>query len=146
MLARHSTFNNHYKLHPMNTLIKETDSFSIEYDVETNSILHTVKSFLVTDEWKDLLTTGHHFFAENKLSKWISDNRDLPVLHNNIDAWFYNDWLPGMIETGWKQWAMVEPTIHPGKLSQKSYLENIANLGIEVRSFEGLEEAREWIK
>ena len=134
------------QLHIVNTLIKETETFTIEYDVETNSILHTINRFLITDEWKDLLMTGHQYLAEHNLIKWISDNRNLPIVHNNLDDWLYSSWLPQMIDTGWKQWALVEPEITEGKLNQQAYQESFSKMGIEVKSFECLDEAKEWIR
>ena len=130
----------------MNILIKETDTYKLEHDVETNSILHTIKRFLVTEEWRDLLSTGQNYFVEKNLSKWISDNRDLPIVHNNIDDWLFNEWLPGMINLGWKKWALIEPEISAGKKNQEKYQESFAQVGIEVQSFKELDQARAWIK
>ena len=130
----------------MSFLIKETDTYKLEHDLETDSILHTSKRFLVTEEWIDLLCTGRQYFCENDLSKWISDNRNLPLLHSNIDNWLYSDWLPSMVETGWKQWALVPPHMPVGKVSQKAYQKNFAKLGVEVKSFRYLQEAKEWMR
>ncbi len=130
----------------MSILIKETETYTLEHDLDTDSILHTIKRFLVTDEWRDLLCTGREYFFDNDLSKWISDNRNLPILHNNIDEWLYSDWLPSMIDTGWRQWALVEPYIPAAKMNQKTYRENFAKMGVEVKSFRHLQEAKEWIK
>ncbi len=130
----------------MNILVKETDTYKIEHDLETNSILHTVKRFLVTDEWKDLLNTGHQYFIVNDLSKWISNNRDLPIIHGNLDNWLFNQWVPNMVNKGWKKWALVEPVIKQGKQNQAKYQERFASAGVQVQSFQELDHARAWMK
>lgn len=130
----------------MNILIKETDTFKIEHDLDSDSILHTVKRFLITEEWMDLLLTGQQYFVDNDLSKWISNNRDLPIIHHNIDDWLFHEWLPDMVQEGWEKWALVEPQISEGRKNQQKYQESFQKVGIEVRAFDQLDLAREWIK
>ena len=130
----------------MNTLIKETESFRLEHDLETNSVHHTVYRFLITDDWKDLLSSGLTYLRQNDLSAWLSDNRELPVIHQNVDEWVYSYWLPEMVESGWKKWAFVEPHIKTGKEANDKFKERFIEAGIVAKGFLCIDEAKDWLK
>ncbi len=108
--------------------------------------MHKVHRFLVTDEWKELLSQGQEYFEENNLSRWISDNRELPTIHSNIDKWLTEEWIPKMVALGWKKWAVIEPEISEGKRNHKKYKQFFEEVGVEIQSFTELDSARQWIR
>jgi hypothetical protein len=82
---------------------------------------------------------------QNSLRKLLGDDTNLPMIHAEDQAWVIEDWLPRATDAGLRAVAHKSPFAHFGKVS----VDNVASrirAKILLRTFERVEEAREWLR
>jgi hypothetical protein len=81
----------------------------------------------------------------HRLTKILGDDTSLPMIHAEDQAWVIRDWLPRAMTAGLRAVAHKSPVAHFGKVSVDNVGTGIA-AKISLRTFESLDEAREWLK
>jgi hypothetical protein len=127
-------------------VIKETESYLLEYLPDIRSIRHILNRSMTIRDWQDLLAFGTDYLKENHITKWISDNRKNDRDSSDTTDWINNVWLPSAIQAGWKTWAVIEPAKFTSKLNQRIYKASFRKMGINVGVFSSPDEAEEWIR
>lgn len=89
------------------------------------------------------LTSGLEAIRKNKAVKWLSDDRAFEKPYPAEDAkWLNKHWLPGMLSSGWKYWAVVESE----KFPMGNALSFYENQGLTIRIFHKVEDAEGWLR
>lgn len=81
----------------------------------------------------------HHAIA------YFADNRKVKVVVEEDQKWIMETWLPLAIEAGPKRIAVVTAPSGLRKLTVEDVVGRVDHLGLVSRSFESVEEARNWI-
>ena len=84
--------------------------------------------------------------TENNASKWLSDDRALPVLRREDMDWAHNEWFPRMVEAGWKFWAIVQPEKVIGQMNIERVVREYLAAGITAKYFSDPDDAMKWLE
>ena len=118
------------------------------------SIILDEGSRCVTVVWKQYATkTQLRYIHENLLTlicehgvcKILGDDTALPTVPSEDRFWVTDDWLPRAVQCGLRFVASKRPHSYFGKLSV-CQIQSAAPADLEWRSFERLDEAREWLE
>lgn len=124
----------------------ETDYATLWYYPEDQIVHHQIHRYIHGDHLRDVLNKGLDIFAENKVQKWLSDDRNNSALPQADIDWAMENWVSVMKENGWKYWAIVLPDKAVGKVSMERLIESYRAEGIEVDIFESPDEAYQWLQ
>lgn len=123
--------------------ILETGNGKIEWLEDYKSIFKSFTGFIFGEELRKIFDAGYEKFHDTDAQTWISDNRLLQVYKQEDVDWINEDWLPRMLKSGWKYWAIIEPEKTIGKMSMKKFA-YYEEKGIEVKVFSDEKEALRW--
>ncbi len=126
------------------TLI-ETDYATLLYYPEEGIIHHELRKFTYGDALHELLEVGLTNFQQLGLTKWLSDDRKNSAVPQADVDWAMQYWMPPMIQSGWKYWAVVLPDKAAGKASMNRVIEQFSQLGISIEVFDDADEAYNWL-
>lgn len=82
---------------------------------------------------------------EHQVFKILGDDTALVGIPSEDRFWIIDDWFPRAVECGLRFAASRRPDAHFGKLAVNQ-IQSSAPAGLNCRSFELLEEAREWLE
>jgi hypothetical protein len=108
----------------------------------------------VTVEWKRYSTSTQlrfvhehilHVLKSHRIKAVLGDDTALPTIHSEDQRWIVEDWLPRAQAAGLRAAASKQPRAYFGKLAV-SAVQAIAPAGVELRSFEKIEDARGWLQ
>ena len=132
------------------------DSFRLLKNFRENPICSVTvdeQARCITVVWKQYATQNQlRFVHENLLAlirehgayKILGDDTALPTIPSEDRSWIAENWMPRAIGLGLRFAACKRPESYFGRLSISS-LHSAAPDGLQCRSFEKLEEAREWL-
>jgi hypothetical protein len=118
------------------------------------SIVLDETSRCITVVWKQYATkTQYRYIHENLLTlicehrvcKILGDDTALPTVPSEDRSWVIDEWFPRAVECGLRFVANKRPDSYFGKLSV-GQIQSAAPAGPKCRSFEMLDEAREWLE
>ena len=133
------------------------DSLQLLKNLKDNpicSIILDEASRCITVVWKQYATnTQFRYIHENllmlicthRVCKILGDETALPTIPSEDRAWIIDKWFPRAVECGLRFAASKKPDTYFGKLSV-GQIQSAAPADIECRSFERLDEAREWLE
>ena len=113
---------------------------------EEKIIHHQFHKFPFGNDFRNVMIKDTEFFEEYGCDKWLSDDRDIGVLHPDDKKWGEENWLPRVMKAGWKYWALILPTRITGQMSLYNLVDEFSKLGVVVKVFEDPNEALEWLK
>lgn len=108
----------------------------------------------VTVVWKRYATSTQlrfihenilHLLKSRRLTGVLGDYTALPTIHAEDQRWIIEDWFPRAQATGLKAAASKWPVAYFGKRAVDA-MQIAAPAGVELRSFEKLGDAREWLQ
>jgi hypothetical protein len=127
-------------------VILDNSSVTIWYHPETKIVHHEMHKFTFGDTFKTVLAVGLEELKKNHAAKWLSDDRKNPVTTQENQDWVRTQWLPGVKESDWKYWAIVQPEKDLAKAGMEKFAQKCDNLGITVRLFNNPEDALAWLE
>ena len=126
-------------------ILHESKNAKVEWIESDRIILKAFKSFIQGDELKSAFNAGYEKLKNEKGTKWLSDNRGIPVYKAEDVKWINEDWFPRILKAGWKYWALVEPETAVGAMVMKQFTFYIEK-GITLQVFHSIEKAQAWLK
>jgi hypothetical protein len=124
----------------------DNDYATMWYYPETKIVAHKVKKFIYGEAFQKFLLTGTDLIQKNHARKWLSDDRDSPVLRQEDMDWGQVNWFPQTVKAGWKWWAIVKPEKAIGQMNMESLVGIYGNLGITAKFFTDFDEAMKWLE
>ena len=109
-------------------------------------IRHKFHKFLFGEDFRNVMTKGADAFEEHGCYKWLSDDRNLGVLHPDDRAWGDANWFPRVLKAGWKYWALVLPESTVGQMDLTQIVREFSKQGVVVKLFGDPEEAMGWLE
>lgn len=85
-----------------------------------------------------------HLLQTHRIKAVLGDDTDLPTIHAEDQRWIIENWLPRARSAGLKAAASKRPRTHLGKLAVDA-VQSFAPPGVQLRSFEKVEDARDWL-
>jgi hypothetical protein len=108
----------------------------------------------ITVTWKQYATsTQLRFIHENllqmltrhRVSRILGDDTALPTIHAEDRVWITENWMPRARAAGLVAAASKRPDAYFGQLAVEN-VQSVAPTGVTLRSFDKLEDAREWLR
>lgn len=136
---------------------ESNDGLSLTKDLRDNPICavevdQTVPC--VTVVWKRYSTSTQLRFVHeyilrvlksHRMKAVLGDDTALPTIHAEDQRWLIEDWLPRAHAAGLEAAASKRPHAYFGKLAI-SAVHTAAPAGVKLRSFETIEDARDWLR
>jgi hypothetical protein len=109
-------------------------------------IHHQFHKFTYGEDFRDVMNKNTDVYEAHGCNKWLSDDRNVGVLHPDDKAWGDANWLPRVMAAGWKYWALVLPVSVTGQMSLKQLVDEFSEIGIIVKVFDDPDEAMTWLE
>lgn len=147
------------RLHGLREKLRQDsrDSFQLLENFWDNpicSVIHDEGNRCISVVWKQYASQVQlryihenllRLICEHRVYKILGDDTALPAIPSEDRFWIIDEWFPRAVECGLRFAASKRPDSYFGKLSV-SHIQSAAPAGIECRSFEQLQEAREWLQ
>ena len=131
----------------MSTLtLFEHEQITVWYHLEKRIIHHQMHQYTYGQAFRDALMAGCEAMKKYRANKWLSDDRNNPVLAQEDRKWATDVWQPQVLEAGWKYWAIVQPEYAVSKLRMIKFAEMYSQLGITAELFSDPEDAMQWLE
>ena len=86
-----------------------------------------------------------HLLKSHQLKGMLGDETALPTIHAEDQRWIIANWFPRAQAAGLKAGASKRPCAYLGRLAIDA-MRTGAPTGLELRSFDKVEDAREWLR
>lgn len=129
-----------------NTTVLDNDYCTMWYYPDKKIVHHKIKKFIFGEVFYKMLLTGTDLMQKHHASKWLSDDRGVPVLRNEDIEWGAVNWFPQTVKAGWKYWAIMIPEQPIGKMNLEGLAERYGKMGVTARFFSDLDEAFKWLE
>jgi hypothetical protein len=129
----------------MRETIIENPEVSLFFHRAHGIVQHEIHKSIRTDAFRTALSKGADILEANKLTKWMSDDRNHVVLSPEDENWARTVWFPRVKGAGWKHWAIVKPAAAIGALNLNRFLAMYAELGINATLVTDFDEALQWL-
>jgi hypothetical protein len=126
--------------------IVDNEMATMWYYPDKKIVAHHIKKFIYGETFYKFLLTGTELLRKNKAHKWLSDDRNSPVLRKEDTDWGAVNWFPQTKAAGWKYWAIVKPLQTIGEMSMKRILEEYTKAGVTAQVFSDYDEALAWLE
>lgn len=126
--------------------ILENEQITIICYPDSGIIHHVMHKYCHGQVFRDALMAGLEAMKKYKAYKWLSDDRNNPVLHPDDQQWTADVWQKEVLKAGWKVWAIVQPLHSLAKLRMLNLAEVYGTQGLTVQLFDNPDKAMEWIK
>lgn len=130
----------------MITTLLETDYATLWYYPEAKIVHHAFHKYIYGAQFRAVMRRGLDHFQEQRLTKWLSDDRRNSALPQADLDWSLEEWFPGMLEAGWKYWAVVLPENAVGRQNMERVINTYEERGLTIKTFSEPNEALEWLQ
>lgn len=127
------------------TTIIQNDQITIWYHPDKKVIHHQMHKYTHGQMFREALTAGAAAMRKYHARKWLSDDRNNPVLTPEDLQWSFEVWEPQILAAGWKYWAIVQPERVVAKLRMDKLAERYSTKGVTVQLFSDPDEAMNWL-
>jgi hypothetical protein len=90
--------------------------------------------------------TGTEGMRKYKATKWLSDDRNNPVLAQSDLDWGQRIWFPATLQAGWKYWAIVQPKAALANMIMHDLEKQYSQYGVETKFFDDPDTAMQWLE
>ena len=125
--------------------VYEDEKMALWYYPESKIVHHKMKKLIYGDDFKKLLMTGLDVFLMHGCKKWLSDDRNNPVLMKEDIEWGNKHWQPEVLKAGWKYWAVVKPKDLLSQIPITELIEMYQELDITTKVFDDDVKAYLWL-
>jgi hypothetical protein len=130
---------------PKETII-ENEYATMWYYPEQKIVVHKIHKFIYGETFYKFLLTGTDLIIKNHARKWLSDDRDCPVLRQEDMDWGQTNWFPQTVKAGWKWWAIVKPEKAIGQMNLETLVSIYSKMGITAKFFTNPDDAMKWLE
>jgi hypothetical protein len=124
----------------------DNEFITIWYHTDKGMVHHEWHKFLQGKSLRQALMTGTDLLSKNKGTKWLSDDRNYPLLTADDTLWAEAIWFPKTVRAGWKHWAIVMPHKPVGQININQFVKKYAAAGINAQMFTDPDEAMKWLE
>jgi hypothetical protein len=126
-------------------VILENDQVSIWYHPHAGIIHHQMHEYAHGEVFRSSLLAGADAMKKYRAHKWLSDDRNNPVLKPDDLQWAFDTWEPKVLALGWKCWAVVQPEHVVAKIRMSKLVERYLEKGVTAQLFSDPNAAMKWL-
>ncbi len=123
----------------------DDDQVTVWYRPNGKIIHHQMHKYTYGKSFRDALMAGADAMQKYGANKWLSDDRNNPVVKPEDIEWGNKFWQPKILAAGWKFWAIVQPEQYLAQLRMIKLADQYSKLGVTVHLFTDPEDAMEWL-
>jgi hypothetical protein len=123
----------------------DTNLVSLWYYPDAKIVHHQIKGFISGQPFRDFLMAGSELMKKHGAEKWLSDDRDCPVVRPEDIDWGDAHWFPQTAAAGWRYWAIVAPAKMVGQAVIKELTIKYAKQGVTSQWFTDPHDAMAWL-
>ena len=117
---------------------------SIRHDEANHCILVIWRQYATQIQFRYIHEKLLSLICEHRVDKILGDDTALPAIPTEDRFWIIDEWFPRAVTCGLRFAASKQPDAYFGRLAV-SHIHSAAPAGLQCRTFERLEEAREWL-
>ena len=126
--------------------IFDNEYIAMWYHTDTKIVHHHYYPQLNSHFLRAGLDRGIELMKEHGATKWLSDNREVEPHSAEDTEWINSNWLPRVINAGWKYWALVVPSTVVAQMNMNEFVESFYDQGIRVMVFTDPDKAMHWLE
>lgn len=126
-------------------ILHESKNAKVEWLENEKVVLKAFKGYIQGEELHAAFNAGYEKLKKENGTKWLSDNRGVPVYKAEDVKWINEDWFPRILGAGWKYWGLIEPETAIGAMVMKQFTFYIEK-GIDLQVFHTIEDGLAWLK
>jgi hypothetical protein len=118
---------------------------SVTLDVDVPCIAVTWKRYATSAQLRFVHESIIKLLWQHRVAKVLGDDTALPTIHREDQSWIAENWMPRAVASGFRAAANKGPMSHFARVS----IENVQSKApheLTIRSFERIDDAREWLK
>ncbi len=127
------------------TALIENEHVTLIYEEENALIYDVYKVNIDFETIQSSLNAGVKVMKKTHANKWLTDTRAIGGFNEDGAQWVLEEWAPHAMKAGWEYWALLVPEDMEGRAVMVQFVQAFANLGVHVRVFVDMDEAREWL-
>ncbi|MEM9673523.1 MAG: hypothetical protein ACFB15_12505 [Cyclobacteriaceae bacterium] len=124
----------------------ENGALEATFCPELKAIINSFPNQLSTSDFIATCSSALEKLVEYQCNKLIADTTDLGVMGKEKQEFIQQEWFPKAIAIGLKKVAFVVPKDVFGKFGMEKANKEAEGSPIDMKYFDSLEEAKEWIK
>jgi len=117
---------------------------SIGHDQANHCIVVVWRQYATQDQFRYILEKLLSLICEHRAYKILGDDTALPAIPTEDRFWIIDEWFPRAVKCGLRFAASKRPDAYFGRLAV-SHIRSAAPAPLQCRTFEKVEEAREWL-
>jgi hypothetical protein len=118
---------------------------SIRHDETNHCIIVVWKQYATQIQFRYIHEKLLSLICAHRVYKILGDDTALPAIPSEDRFWIIDEWFPRAVQCGLRFAASKRPDAYFGRLAV-SHIQSGAPAGLQCRTFEKLEEAREWLE
>jgi len=126
--------------------IMDTVNVTMWYYPEKKILHHQYHKFMAGEPFRNFLLKGTETLQKYQATKWLSDDRNNPVLSPGDLEWGQKFWFPATLKAGWKYWAIVMPKHALAQMTMKELVDDYRKAGVSANFFSDPDEAMKWLE
>jgi hypothetical protein len=127
------------------TTILENEYGILMYYPDLKIVHHVFRKPIGGKAFQEILNGGLDVFRQKGAYKWLSDDRNNSVFAPEDAAWVFDVWVPQVMQTGWKYWALLVPDTTKARQDMAQFINGFYEQGVRVMLFATTEEALAWL-
>ncbi len=127
-------------------LIQDCGFATMWYHPDKKILHHQFHKFSSGEPFHSFLLKGTETLRKYKAKKWLSDDRNNPVLAKDDTEWAKATWVPQTLFAGWKYWAIVQPKYVLAQMTMEEAVKDLSKAGIVAKFFSDPDEAMKWLE
>ena len=124
----------------------ENEAVRLCFDANINSTLILWKRNVTSEEYKSAFEAVIQTLRSYNTPAWIADLRRQGSIETEDQKWFMTSVLPEAVRCGLRRIGAIGLTNPIRKLYYDKMITKTAELGIELRVFDTMEQAKDWVK
>jgi hypothetical protein len=117
---------------------------SIGHDEANHCIIVVWKQYATQIQFRYIHEKLLTLICQHSVYKILGDDTALPAIPSEDRFWIIDEWFPRAMQCGLRFAASKRPDFYFGRLAV-NHIQSGAPAGLQCRTFEKLEEAREWL-
>jgi len=130
---------------PVGDLYLDKPWVSIRWDKVHKCVHSEWKAFANSDEFRAALMRALDAIKDTHAIAYLSDTRKVRVIVHKDQNWVNEVWIPLLIATGVRRFALVKADSGLGKLNVEDVINMVDNRGLLMRGFDSVPNARMWL-
>lgn len=121
-------------------------TYTIYYDAEEGFVRMDWYGYATQGEFREGTEYMLKVLVENRAKKVLADIKEMTLIGKEDQSYIQYNFLPRAIERGFRAIALVRPVNYFNAIAVDSILPRAEALRIQMRVFDDLGEAKEWLR